>query len=285
MASPTPTFLAGLLRPLLALAWIACPLAVAHAEDADEGGDSARAKRPIEELFQTHVVYPQEKGELELALTSVWQRRPGGNVWTLPVSLEYGITDAWQVEAEWNSLVQRYPSGHSVVRGVGDVEVGTQYTFPNIGGSTFHIAPRFSVLIPTGSVNGDLSNGFIQYEPSMILAKDFPELHRLQIFTEIGIHFLQRIRSPADSNDAKPAAHELVLGSGLFVLWPHSAATLELAWTNSRWNHRGTENEMYLTPGYLWRVRRNAEVGLGIPVGLNSFSDRFQITAHVVWEF
>jgi hypothetical protein len=42
---------------------------------------------------------------------------------------------------------------------------------------------------------------------------------------------------------------------------------------------------MYLTPGCLWRARRNMEVGLGIPFGLNNASDRFEVVAHVVWEF
>ena len=33
-----------------------------------------------------------------------------------------------------------------VIRGVGDLEIGTQYSFLNIGGSSLHIAPRFSIF-------------------------------------------------------------------------------------------------------------------------------------------
>jgi hypothetical protein len=32
-------------------------------------------------------------------------------------------------------------------------------------------------------------------------------------------------------------------------------------------------------------VRRDMELGLGIPVGLNHASDHFDVLAHWVWEF
>jgi hypothetical protein len=257
----------------------------ARADDDDDGGSTNRVKRPIEELFKSDVVYPEENGEFEVELASVYQDHAGANTWTIPVSVEYGLTDRWQVEAEWNSLVQRYVPNHSVARGLGDLELGSQYSFLNIGGSSFHIAPRFSIGVPLGDVNKDLSEGFLEYEPAVILARDFPELHHTQFFTEIAASLVQRVNSPANAEDKEPAAHELNWGSGFFVLFPRAAATLEYNWANNQWNHHGTENEMYLTPGCLWRARRNVEIGLGLPVGLNHGSDRFEVMAHIVWEF
>jgi hypothetical protein len=96
---------------------------------------------------------------------------------------------------------------------------------------------------------------------------------------------VQRVRAPKDAADAQPAAHELNWGGGFFVLFPRAAATLELNWADNTWNHHGAENELYWTPGCLWRVRPNMELGLGIPVGLNAGSDRFDVMAHWVWEF
>jgi hypothetical protein len=281
-------------KKLTSRRWALCVLAAtvisfssapARADDDDAIGSTNRVKRPIEELFKTDVVYPQENEELELELASVYQNHAGDDAWTIPVSLEYGLSDRWQVEAEWDSFVQHYSPNHSVVRGIGDLELGTQYSFMNIGDSLFHIAPRFSIQVPVGDVNKDLSEGFIEYEPAVILARDFPELHHTQFFTEIGASLVQRVKTPKDADDAEPAAHELNLGTGFFVVFPHGAATFEFNWANNRWNHHGTENDMYLTPGYLWRVTRNMEIGLGIPVGLNKSSDRFEVSAHVTWEF
>jgi len=218
-------------------------------------------------------------------VASLYQNHAGGDTWTIPLSLEYGLTDDWQVEAEWDAWMQRFPANHSAVRGIGDLELGTQYSFMSLGGSTFHIAPRFSLGVPAGSVNKDLSEGFLEYEPAIILAKDFPELHRTQVFTELGAGFVQRINRPRDSDDAEPSAHELNWGAGFFVLFRHGAATFEFNGSNNTWNHRGTDTELYLTPGCLWRVTRSVELGLGMPVGLNQGSDRFEVVAHVVWEF
>ena len=270
---------------LLAVTVILFRPAPARADDDDAAGSTNRVKRPIEELFKSDVVFPQESGELEVEAASIYRNHAGGDTWTLPLSLEYGINERWQVEAEWDSWVRRFPAHQSAVSGLGDVEAGTQYSFLNLGGSDFHLAPRFSLGIPAGDVNKDLSEGFLEYEPAVILARDFPELHRTQIFTEIGASIPQRVKRPAEANDAEPAAAELNWGVGGFVLFPHAAATLEYNWSNSTWNHHGTENAMYLTPGCLWRVARHVELGLGMPVGLNNASDRFEVVAHVVWEF
>ncbi len=159
---------------LLAVLVISFSAVPARADDDDVAGSTNREKRPIEELFKTDVVYPQQKGELEVELASLYQNHAGGDTWTVPLSLEYGINDRWQVEAEWDSLVQRFPANQSAVRGVGDLELGTQYSFMNIGGSSFHIAPRFSIGVPVGDVNRDLGDGFMEYEPAIILARDFP---------------------------------------------------------------------------------------------------------------
>src|SRR5450432_1843611 len=121
---------------LLALLLTSCWPAPARADADDAAGTPPNGReRPIEELFKTDLVYPQEKGELQVELASIYQNHAGGDTWTIPLSMEYGLSDRWQVEAEWNSLVQRHPRNQPVVRGVGDLEIGTQYSFLNIGGS------------------------------------------------------------------------------------------------------------------------------------------------------
>ncbi len=271
------------LRILLLLAL--SPSLTLHAADDDDLASTNADKRPIEELFKTDTVYPQEKGELEVELAGLYQKHNSrSDSWTVPLSLEYGLSDTWQVEAEWDAFIQNDVRNHSAVRGIGDLELGTQYSFMNIDGSLFHVAPRFSIEIPIGDVNKDLSEGFLEYEPAVIVARDVPQLHS-QLFTEVGLNFVQRINSPEDADDAEPAAHEFNLGAGFFTLIPHGALTMEFNWTNNQWNHHGTENTLYVTPGFLWKVVRNVEVGVGVPVGLNGESDRYQIATHVVVEF
>jgi hypothetical protein len=253
--------------------------------DDDDMVSTNRVRRPIEELFKTDTVYPEERGELEVGLTSVYQHNSLGNTWTVPVTLEYGLTDNWQVEAEWNGYVQRTPKGGSTVRGIGDLELNAQYSFLNVNDSLYHIAPRFGVEVPLGNVNKGLSEGFMEYQPGVILARDIPQLHRTQVFTEIGVNFVQRVKRPTEADDAEPAAHELAVGAGFFTLFSRGALTMEFNWNNNKWNHHGTENTWYATPGVLWRVTRNVEFGVGVPIGLNRQSDRFDVVSHLVFEF
>jgi hypothetical protein len=205
----------------------------------------------------------------------------------VPLSVEYGLTDNWQVEAEWDSYVWHH-SKRGTVSGIGDLELGTQYSFLNVGGSLFHIAPRFSIDIPLGDVNKGLTEGFQEYQPAVVLARDFPELHRTSVFTEVGLSFVQRVKTPKDVDDPgelEPAAHELNWGAGFFTLFAHGALTMEFNWSNNQWNHGGEENLLYATPGVLWRIAREIELGVGVPIGLNKQSDRYQIAAHFVVEF
>jgi hypothetical protein len=244
-----------------------------------------RDRRPIEELFKTDTVFPQMKGEMEFRVAPLFQRNANGNTLSIPLSVEYGLTDNWQVEAEWNSYMQRMPKHGSTTRGIGDLELSTQYSFLNINGSLFHVAPRFGMEVPLGDVNKGLSEGFMEYQPGIIMARDFPELHRTELFMELGVSLVQRVKTPEEADDAEPAAHQFNLGAGFFTLFAHGAATMEFNWNNNKWNHHGTENVLYVTPGLLWRVASQVELGLGIPVGLNRQSDRYQLTAHFVVEF
>jgi hypothetical protein len=253
---------------------------------ADDDDRSTNAvKRPIEELFKTDLVYPQEKGEWELELSSVYQNNRAADTFTVPIAIEYGLSDRWQVEAEWDSFINNHPHDGSTANGIGDLELGTQYSFLNVGGSQFHVAPRFTLGIPTGDVNRGLSEGYMEYSPAVVLARDFPNLHRTEFFTELGINFVQRVKSPAEADDEDPAAHELDFGAGFFTPFPHGALSLEFNCVNNTWNHHGSVNEVTITPGGILKLPGGFEVGLALPVGLNRQSDRYDVMLHIIREF
>lgn len=257
----------------------------AGADQDDDLSSTNESRRPLEELFKTDLVYAQEKGEWQLEVAPFYQNNSSGNLWTLPLSMEYGLTDNWQVEAEWDAFVQHVSGEHSSSCGIGDLEVGSQYSFMNLGGSSFDLAPRFSIGIPLGDVNKGLSEGFMEYTPAVILARDFPQFHHLQLFSEIGLGIVRRVKKPAVVAQAAPAADGLNFGAGFFVPVSQGTVTLEFNWNNNQWNHHGEDNEFYLTPGCTWKPLKGLEIGLGIPVGLNSGADRYDVIAHIIYEF
>ncbi|MBI2336698.1 MAG: transporter [Deltaproteobacteria bacterium] len=254
---------------------------LAVAEEEKERG----YQQPLQEVFQTEVVYPQEKGEVQLTIAPRFSEGDAQNIIQIPLSIEYGITDAWQIELEWDAFVNRDPTAGGATRGIGDLEIGTKYSFMNIADWAFHVAAGFEISLPLGDLNKELTEGFIEYEPFFILAKDFPKLNNSQIFTQFGISLVQRIKNHTDPDEDEPAAHELNWNIGFFVPAGPIRFTTEFNWRNNRWNNDGEENQMYLTPGLVWDLPKTWELGLGIPIGLNGTSDNFRVIAMLTYEF
>jgi hypothetical protein len=82
---------------------------------------------PLQELFQTEVVYPQEKGALQFTSTAIFSnvKRKFSN----DVGVEYGLTDAWQIGLQWESFARKNKEDGSTSRGSGDLRLGTKYRF------------------------------------------------------------------------------------------------------------------------------------------------------------
>ena len=78
--------------------------------------------QPIQELFQTEAVYPQQEGELQFTLLPPYRNSPTREKVEIPMSMEFGITDAWQIEVGWTTL-QLVTEPTQV--GIGNLELGT----------------------------------------------------------------------------------------------------------------------------------------------------------------
>lgn len=246
-------------------------------------------EQPIKELFQTDLVYPQEKGEVQLTLAPRFHRAGKSRSLMFPLRIEYGITDAWQVGLGGEIFKHRNPDEGSTTSGIGDLEIGTKYSFMNIADSNFHAAVGFDILFPTGDINRRLTEGFIEYEPSLILAKDFPKLRNLQLFTQAGMGFVQRVKRPADPEDKEPAAHEFTLNAGFFLPFNLPSGkfifTSEFNWMTNRWNNDGRQDQKYYTPGLVWNLPGGWEAGIGTAIGLNRGADDYRIIGTLTFEF
>jgi len=167
--------------------------------------------------------------------------------------------------------------------GPGDVEIGTKYTWMDVT-EGFHVAVAFEVQFPTGDIDKELTEGFIEYEPSIIVAKDFPA-NNSQVFLQAGFGFVDRNKSPDDPDEEEPAAHEFNLNVGFFVPMDSVTWTTELNLSTNTWNNGGEEEELYLTPGVIWKFHDTVEVGVGIPIGLNDGADNYRAIGMVTAEW
>lgn len=242
--------------------------------------------QPVQEVFQTELVYPQEKGELQLTLGTTFHRNSAWNAFRTPVSLEYGLTNRWQVGFEWDaSSFKREFDDAEYQRGIGDLRLETKYSFMNIAGSSYHAAIGFEVQLPTANVRKGLTEGCVEYEPFVAVARDFPSLNRTQIFAHVGLGLMQRVKTADEGDELEPVAHELNVNTGVFVPFRKARFTAEVNWETNRWNNHGDESALYFTPGVIFQPASNWEFGFGVPVGATRSADNVRAIFKFVREF
>ena len=241
--------------------------------------DSLQPEVPLEELFQTEVVYPQEKGEIQVTMTTRVRRVGETTAIEVPLTLEYGLTDAWQIELEWGGFESENEFGGGTERGTGSLEIGVKYSFMDEEPDGFHQALGFSLDIPIEHPRADVR--VLEYRPFVVLAKDLPR--RTQLFAELACSLVQALDGSADGDD-ETESHQVALNVGGFVALPGVVLTGEINWA-SELEHPGRANELYATPGIVRRQGKYLELGVGVPVGLTSDSDRFRVLVQATIEF
>ena len=259
----------------LATSVVAMLATVGAAEAAQRPADEPR--QPLQELIRTEVVYPQEKGELQLTLLSRADKGRNGSVLGFPVEVEFGLTDAWQVGLEWGTH-SRVRRGDAVSSGRGGLAVGTKYSFMNIIGSDVHAAVGLEMEFPGGLGADGLREDTREVEPFVALAADLRG--GVQTFFHVGRSF-----TPGGSGDeaGDESAVNVQWNAGALVALRRVTLAGEL---NSRTNGSpwGRGGELYATPSITFLLPRPWEMGLGVPIGLNGRSDRFGLSIHVIYE-
>jgi hypothetical protein len=233
--------------------------------------------QPLQEVFQTELVYPQEKGAFQFTTASTFSLV--NKKFSSDLAVEYGLTHAWQIDLQWESFARRKAEDGSISRGPGDLRIGTKYSFMNIRGSHFHSAVGFELGLPAANAKKGISEGKIEYQPYVVIAKDFPKLSRLQLFSQFGItgaHSITRSSASADNHDGKTTEWN----SGMFVPYRQVRFTTEINWSKGV-----AENNFYLTPGIVWRLAHDLEFGVATPIGLSRDADRVRTIAKLVYEF
>jgi hypothetical protein len=233
--------------------------------------------QPVEEVFQTELVYPQEKGTFQFTSASTLGRV--NKKFSNELAVEYGLTHAWQISLEWETFGRKTNEDGLISRGSGDLRLGTKYSFMNIGGSNFHSAVGFELGVPAARARKGISESNIEYEPYVIVAKDFPKLSRMQLFSQLGLsfsHSIVRSTSDDDNQDGKT----IEWNSGLFIPYRQARFTTEINW--SKETH---ESNLYITPGIIWKLPRDMEFGVGVPVGLSRDADSVRMIVKLVYEF
>ena len=248
------------LRPALALSLFAAALAPTGASAQEE------ADRPEEE-FLSDLVFPQEHREVQVTAAPALAEVDTRQSLVTGLELEYGITDAWQVEAGWGA--------HPLVADADyTFEVGTQYSALNIAGTGFHTA--FGVEAEWEGAE------FEAAVPYLILAADFGALHAFtQGFVAIGGEGDDdEIDLDLAVGDVEEAEGDWgLLGGAVLPVGP-VFVTAEAAWSRAAFGDRLT-----LAPGLVAPIAEGWQVGLGLPITRVGGGTSAGLSAFLTYEF
>jgi hypothetical protein len=243
-------------------------------------GDQQLERQPLQELIRTEVVYPQERGEFQFTLGSIFDHGRSVGSFSVPIGIEYGLTDALQVRLGYGAFTRVHSRG-TAISGLGDVSVGAKYSFMNIGGSRIHSAIGVDAARPAHVVLDDDAARGREIEPYAAFAADL-NARGTQIFGSMAFAFASAERV-TDGIRQIELEHDLQWNAGALV--PLSAVTLatEFSVQNDRWTLYGA-HEMYVTPSVTFRLASPWELGVGVPLGLTRESSRVALAVHVILE-
>lgn len=251
------------------------------------GDAQARRVQLVQEVMETELVYPQERGELQFTtgFRSQWNR--GERLFAWPVTFEYGLTDHCQVQMEWGGATLSRIPNQGMVRGAADLNLGAKYSFMQVAGSPFHLALQMEVGLPTGTLKNEIGEGLVEMEPSIMIARDFPKLRYAQAFAQAGLGLVHRVRRAfpdLHGDDDEVDAHKVRFSGGIMAPIRSIVVTSEVAWESNRWSG-GKENQVYFTPGAVFRLPAGWEAGVGVAVGVTPATPRVGLRIQLTREF
>jgi hypothetical protein len=245
-------------------------------------------ERPIDVIednsFLIEEAYNQEPGVVQhifnALYTSDGRRRHG---W------QFSFTQEWPVYGLDHQLSYTIPSFHLVddgdrQNGIGDVLINYRYQALEEGPINPAFAPRFSLILPTGSREHGTGNGVVGYQWSLPFSKKVAS--RLALHANLGLTYLPHVRSPLSSGHLSPAQSLVsynVGGSAIFAILPRLHAMLEwIGIFEDSINDAGKAVHNFkpvISPGVRAAVVNEEElqivVGAAAPIGLNRRSDNF----------
>lgn len=223
------------------------------------------AHRPVEDLFRSDVVFPQEAGEVQLEMIPSVVRTAGGDVSGLGAAWEYGLTDVWQIEGAWEGPIRSQVRGDSAVTRFGGASVGTKRSFMCIGGSPYNVSIGLDVE------GGDGASA----KPALIVGRDFGD-QTTQVFGGVVGQLPLTRAAPASGVTATLGAFLRLANTEKGTL--HGSTELSIESDGAR------PDLVQLTPGLLWHSPDAWEFGLGYVLATTNGIGH-QLLAHVVYEF
>ena len=141
----------------------------------------AADERPIDVIednsFLIEEAYNQEPGVVQHIFTAAYTKSGRTHGWG------FNFTQEWPVFSQDHQFSYTIPSFHQVedgsrVSGVGDILLNYRYQLLYEGDSKPAVAPRFSLILPTGNRKKGTGNNVVGYQLNLPVSKEITDTDR-----------------------------------------------------------------------------------------------------------
>jgi len=232
--------------------------------------DSVSAPAPIQDnSFLVEEAYNQDAGTVQHS--SAFAHPLRGRDWT------YSFTDEWAVRGQRHQLSATIPLVHvdgtpSAAWGLGDVALNYRYQVAGVDGGPIAVAPRLTLLVPTGRASDGLGAGATGIQ--LMLPASFELGSALVMHVNAG---LTRVGHADAVGRRTPTTMNYTLAHSFVWL---AAERVNLLFETT-WNRvgiiddtgaRGHEQEILVSPGVRWSydLPRHLQIvpGIAVPIGV-----------------
>ena len=248
-------------------------------------GVHAADERPIDVIednsYLVEEAYNQEPGVVQNIFTAAYIKSGRTHGWG------FAFTQEWPVFSQDHQFSYTIPSYHLVddgsrVSGLGDILLNYRYQLLYEGDVQPAVAPRFSLILPTGNRKKDTGNNVVGYQLNLPVSKKITD--RIGLNGNLGATILPHVKAPVDDNgiSAKKSLTAVNLGgSAIYALFPRFHLMLE--WVgifDQSFNDSGKRERSFLStmsPGFRTAIVNEDKLqivtGAAMPIGLNRKTD------------
>jgi hypothetical protein len=250
---------------------------------------AAQKERPIDVIednsFLIEEAYNQEPGVVQHIFTAQYNNDSRRRGW------EFNFTQEWPILSQDHQFSYTIPSYHLVENGdrqhgVGDLLLNYRYQLLEEGDVKPAFAPRFSLILPTGSRKRGTGNGVVGYEWNLPISKKVTG--ELALHANVGLEYLPHVRAPL-ANGSLSRKHSLVSynvgASAIYAILPRLNLMLEwLGESEEDIDDNGKSKRAFkpvLSPGFRTAIvnQSNLQIvtGAAAPIGLTRKADNYGV--------
>jgi hypothetical protein len=250
------------------------------------GSDVASAKEEAKKIqdnsFLIEEAYNQESGVVQHIQTFQYLKR--SKTWG------YSFTQEWPVPDQTHQLSYTIPITHvsapSHETGIGDVAL--HYRYQLILKEAIALAPRFSLLLPTGDYKKGVGNGAVGLQTNIPMSLELSE----QWVTHLNVGFTG---TPGSKEAGGATADTFGFNCGGSVIWLASETLnlmLELAWNTTESvqadGSKTRTDTLLVVPGVRFALNFESGLqvvtGIGVPIGLGPSRGELGIFSYLSFE-